>query len=221
VTQVWTSAEMMKRDLLVIGGGGHAKVVIDLALRSGAWRITGVLDDAEGAMGKSVLGCEVLGGTGRISQYSAGGSSFVVAIGSNAVRERLQATSTSAGLVAATLIHPSAIVAESARIGEGAVVMAGVVINADARIGKGVIVNTGAVIDHDCQLGDYCHVAPGVKLCGSVSIGSRSLVGVGASVIPGIVIGSDCVIGAGAAVVSQVPNGNRVVGVPARVIKVV
>ena len=214
--QAETSIELMKKDLLVIGGGGHAKVVIDLALRSGAWRIAGVLDDAADAGDRSVLGCAVLGGTELIGDYSRSDTAFVVAIGSNAVRERLQATATSAGLVAATLIHPSAILAESVEIGEGAVVMAGAVINADARIGKGVIVNTGAVIDHDCQIGDYSHVAPGVTLCGSVSVGPRSLVGVGASVLPGILIGSDCVIGAGASVVSPVTSGTRVVGVPAR-----
>jgi sugar O-acyltransferase (sialic acid O-acetyltransferase NeuD family) len=216
VTQARTSADQMKKDLLVIGGGGHAKVVIDIALRSGTWRIAGVLDDAAGATGRSVLGCVVLGGTERISDYSKSGTAFVVAIGSNAIRERLQAAANSVGLVAATLIHPSAVLAESVQIGDGAVVMAGAVINADARIGKGVIVNTGAVIDHDCQIGDYCHIAPGVKLCGSVSVGPRSLVGVGASVIPGVAIGSDCVIGAGAAVVSPVTSGSRVVGVPAR-----
>lgn len=200
----------------MIGGGGHAKVVVDLALKSGEWRIAGVLDDVPGATGRSVLGCAVLGGTERLGDYSRSGMAFVIAIGSNAVRERMQAAATSAGLVAATLVHPSAILAESVVIGDGTVVMAGAVINADARIGKGVIVNTGAVIDHDCHIGDYCHVAPGVKLCGSVSVGPRSLVGVGASVIPGIQIGSDCVIGAGAAVVSPVASGTRVVGVPAR-----
>lgn len=206
----------MKKDLLVIGGGGHAKVVIDIALRTGVWRIAGVLDDATGASGGAVLGCAVLGGTDRISDYARTGTAFVVAIGSNAIRERLQTTATAAGLVAATLVHPSAVLAESVQVGNGAVVMAGAVINSDATIGKGVIVNTGAVVDHDCQLGDYCHLAPGATLCGSVSVGPRTLVGVGASVIPGIAIGSDCVVGAGAAVISHVTSCTRVVGVPAR-----
>jgi UDP-perosamine 4-acetyltransferase len=216
VTQAETSAEPMKKDLLVIGGGGHAKVVIDLALRSGEWRVGGVLDDAADAAGTTLLGCPVLGGTERIGDYVGSGMAFVVAIGSNAIRERLQATATAAGLVAAALVHPSAVLAESVALGLGAVVMAGAVINADAKIGKGVIVNTGAVIDHDCQIADYCHIAPGVKLCGAVSVGTRSLVGVGASVIPGVAIGSDCIVGAGAAVVSSVPDGSRVVGVPAK-----
>lgn len=206
----------MKRDLLVIGGGGHAKVVIDLALRCGAWRIAGVLDDGKDAPGKSVLGCPILGGTERIGEFLKGGTYFIVAIGSNSIRENLQIAATSSGLVAATLIHPSAVVAESVSVGAGSVVMAGAVINADAMIGSGVIVNTGALIDHDCRVGDYCHVAPGVTLCGSVSVGTRCLIGVGASVIPGVAIGSDSVIGAGAAVLSSVASGTRAVGVPAR-----
>lgn len=209
----------MKKDLLVIGGGGHAKVVIDLALRSREWRIAAVLDDAAGAVGKSVLGCAVVGRTERMSEYAKPGTAFVVAIGANAIRERLQETATSAGLVAATLVHPSAVVADSVRLGAGTVVMAGAVINADSMIGKGVIVNTGAVIDHDCRIDDYCHVAPGVTVCGSVTAGARSLVGVGASIIPGVVIGTDCVIGAGASVVGPVVSGARVLGVPARAVE--
>jgi sugar O-acyltransferase (sialic acid O-acetyltransferase NeuD family) len=216
VMQARRSLEQMTKDLLVIGSGGHAKVVIDLALQSAEWRIVGVLDDAANAIGKAVLGCAVIGATDRIADFLRSGTAFVIAIGANDVRERLQETATSSGLVAATLIHPSAVVAGSVEIGEGSVVMAGAVINADARIGHGVIVNTGAVIEHDCQIGDYCHVAPGATLCGSVSVGRRSLVGVGASVIPGISIGGDCVIGAGAAVVGPVPSGARFSGVPAR-----
>jgi sugar O-acyltransferase (sialic acid O-acetyltransferase NeuD family) len=200
----------------VIGGGGHAKVVIDLALRMGTWRIAGVLDDAASASGKAVLGFAVVGGTAKIEDYGKDGVAFVVAIGANPIRERIQQRAASMGLVAATLVHPSAVVADSVQVGGGAVIMAGVIVNADARIGAGAIVNTGARIDHDCDIGDYCHVAPGVTLCGSVSVGARSLIGVGASVIPGVVIGSDCIIGAGAAVVAPVASGTCVTGVPAR-----
>ena len=203
----------------MIGGGGHAKVVIDLALRSREWRIAGVLDDAAGAMGNSVFGCPVVGATERIGDYANSGTAFVVAIGANAIRERLQETATSVGLVAATLVHPSAILADSVQLGAGTVVMAGAVINADSRIGKGVIVNTGATIDHDCLIGDYCHIAPGVNLCGSVLVGPRSLIGVGACAIPRVAIGSDCVVGAGAAVVSPIASGVRVIGVPAKAMK--
>lgn len=206
----------MQRHLLIIGGGGHAKVVVDLARRTGAWRIAGVLDDAPSLVGTTVLGCPILGGTERLQDFTGDGVAFVVGIGSNAVRQQLQEKAAAAGLPAAVLVHPTAIVAESAVIGPGAVVMAGAVVNADARIGEGVIVNTGAVVDHDCCLGAFCHIAPGATLCGEVTIGARSLVGVGASVVPGVAIGDDCVVAAGAAVVRPVSSRSRVAGVPAR-----
>lgn len=206
----------MQRDLVILGGGGHAKVVIDMARRLGAWRIAGVLDDAPGVAGTMVLGCPVLGGTERLRDFAGGYAAFVVAIGANAVRQRLQERATASGLHAAALIHPAAIVADSAVVAPGAVVMAGAVINADAKIGDGAIVNTGALIDHDCCLREYSHVAPGAALCGAVTVGARTLVGVGASVIPGISIGDDCVIGAGSAVVHPVSSRAKVAGVPAR-----
>jgi UDP-perosamine 4-acetyltransferase len=209
----------VQRDLLIIGGGGHAKVVIDLARRSGDWRIAGVLDDAPGAAGRMVLGCPVLGGTERLQDFIGGDAAFVVAIGANAIRQRLQERAIAAGLLAVRLVHPTAVVASSVVVGPGVVVMAGAVINADANIGEGAIVNTGALIDHDCRLGAYCHIAPGAALCGEVAVGARSLVGVGASVIPGVSIGSDCVVAAGAAVVRLVPSRARVAGVPARPIR--
>jgi len=206
----------MQRDLAIVGGGGHAKVVIDIARRLGVWRIAAVLDDAPGAAGKMVLGCPILGGTERLRDFARDGAAFVVAIGTNSVRQQLQERAAGLGLRAVALIHPAAVVAESAVVAPGAVVMAGAIINADARIGEGAIVNTGALIEHDCRLGDFCHVAPGAALCGAVTVGARSLVGVGASVIPGISIGDDCVVAAGAAVVQSVVSGSRVAGVPAR-----
>jgi sugar O-acyltransferase (sialic acid O-acetyltransferase NeuD family) len=205
----------MPTELLVIGGGGHAKVVIDIAQSSG-WSIAGVLDDAPGAAGQRVMGHRILGGTDLLRGLSDSGRAFVIAIGSNSVRQRLQEIWTKAGLISATLVHPSAVVASSAILQDGTVVMAGAIVNPEARVGRGVILNTASVVEHDCVIGDYCHVAPGASLCGGVTVGARSLVGVGASVTPGITIGSDCVIGAGAAVVADVPDQGRFAGVPAR-----
>jgi sugar O-acyltransferase (sialic acid O-acetyltransferase NeuD family) len=209
----------MPTELLVLGAGGHAKVVIDIAERSGRWPIAGVLDDAPGAAGKRVMGHRILGDTDWLRTCSNDEMIFVVAIGSNAARERLQKLATEAGLTAGTLVHPSAVIARSAVLGPGTVVMAGVIVNPDARVGGGVILNTASVVEHDCVIGDFCHVGPGVSLCGGVSVGARSLIGVGACVKPGVCIGVDCVIGAGAAVVNRVPDGSCVVGVPARPIK--
>jgi len=207
------------KKLLVVGGGGHAKVVIDLALRCGSWIVVGVLDDAPQLIGSTVLGMPVLGPTSSLGDLSDPHTSVVVAVGANLARQELQSRARRVGYDIAILVHPAAVVAESVRLGAGTVVMAGAVINADAAVGEGAIVNTGATIDHDCRLGDFCHVAPGVTLCGGVSVGARSLIGVGAAVIPGIEIGADVMVGAGATVVGAVSDGCRVVGVPAREVR--
>lgn len=206
----------MKKKLLVIGAGGHSKVVIDAALRSGHWTVVGLIDDAGDRAGQKVLGFPVLGPSKKLAELVQPRICAIVAVGSNGARLRLQGMVTALGIEVATIVHPSATVASSVAIGAGAVVMAGAVINADSVIGDGVIVNTGATVDHDCRLGDFCHVAPGATLCGGVSIGARALVGVGAAIVPGVVVGSDCVIGAGAAVLKSVSDGVRAVGVPAR-----
>lgn len=206
----------MSQRLLVIGAGGHAKVVIDIAEVLGTWEIAAILADGPEASGRRVLGFPVVGRTDQITEFADRETRFIVAIGSNVARERLQTASISAGLIAATLVHPSAVVARSAVLGEGSVVMAGAVVNSEAQIGRGVIINTGAIVDHDCRIGDYVHIAPGVRLCGSVSVGARALLGVGASATPGISVGRDCIVGAGSAVIRHVPDGARVAGVPAR-----
>lgn len=114
------------------------------------------------------------------------------------------------------LIHPAATVSISASIGAGTVVVAGAVVNADANVGRGAILNTGSSVDHDCDLADFVHLSPGARLAGGVTVGARSWIGIGATVADGITIGSDAIVGAGAAVVSDVPDGARVVGVPAK-----
>lgn len=205
----------MKRHLLVIGAGGHAKVVIDAARRSGCWHVIGLLDDASAAVGSTVLGVPVLGEVTQLSVLR-NDAWVVVAIGHNATRSRIQGQLGKSGVPLATVVHPAAVIADSVTLGAGCVVMAGVVVNADAVLGEGVILNTGATIDHDCRIGSFAHIAPGVHLCGGVQVGEETLLGVGASAIPSIEIGSAAIVAAGAVVVRNVRNGATVAGVPAR-----
>lgn len=204
----------MNEDLVVLGAGGHAKVVIDAALCSG-WRPGVLLDDDPGKQGTAYIGVPV---TGRCSQWSTlqGRLSFVVAVGNNEVRARLQTELEAADRNVAVIRHPFCAIANSASIAAGTVVLAGAVVNADARLGRGVIVNTGATIDHDCIVGDWVHVAPGVTMCGAVQVGDGTLLGVGSRVLPGVRIGRGCVIGGGAVVHRDLPDNARAVGVPAR-----
>jgi UDP-perosamine 4-acetyltransferase len=202
--------------LVLIGGGGHAKVVIDAALRSGVWNLLGVLDDSPRLVGCAVLGIPVIGVVDTLRDKVERSTKVIVAVGCNNKRYVLQERVRAAGFRLATVTHPSAVVASSVELGIGSVVMAGAMINADSKLGEGVIVNTGAIVDHDCVIGDFVHLGPGVALCGGVQIGARSLIGVGAAVIPGISIGRDCMVGAGATVTRVVSNSKRVVGTPAR-----
>ncbi len=196
--------------LLIIGAGGHAKVVL-AAARTAGWRVIGLLDDNPRQQGRNVLGVPVRGGIDMADELAA--DAAVLAIGDNRVRKRL---AEQLHLSWATVVHPTAWIDPSVQLGEGAVVMAGAVIQPDTRIGRHAIVNTGARIDHDCRIADHVHVAPGTALAGSVRVGEGTFIGIGASVIPGIAIGAWTTIGAGAAVVNDIPGSATAVGVPAR-----
>jgi sugar O-acyltransferase (sialic acid O-acetyltransferase NeuD family) len=195
-------------NVIVIGAGGHAKVVI-ATVRAIGGNVRAVYDDQESRWGQTLLGVPV---TGPISSERIGDSPAVLAIGDNRVRRTL---STQLRAKWITACHPRAVVDSSVTIGSGTVIFAGVVIQPDTAIGAHCIVNTSASIDHDCSVGDYVHVAPGVSLCGGVSVAEGALLGVGAKVAPLVRVGEWSTVGAGAVCVEEVPSGSTVVGVPA------
>jgi UDP-perosamine 4-acetyltransferase len=203
--------------LVVIGGGGHAKVIIEILQETGEFQLAGctVSESAE----RSVLGVPVLGGDSELPGVLAAGVRYAfVAIGSNHLRRRLAAAVQEMGFRLANAVSPRAVVSPSAAVGRGVAVMAGAVINACSTLGDGCIVNTGATVDHDCRLGDWSHIAPGTNLAGNVSIGEGSFLGTGCRVIPGISIGEWTTVGAGATVIHDLPPRVTAVGVPARVL---
>ena len=201
---------MAGRRYVVIGAGGHAKVVI-ATIESAGDAVIGVLDDDPQRLGQMILGAKVLGSV--TATQVPDGAVAVIAIGDNrarkAVADRLKVSY-------ASVVHPSAIVHESVTIGEGSVVFAGAIIQPDSVIGAHAIVNTGASIDHDNRIGAFAHVAPGSHLSGSVSVGEGALIGIGSAVIPGTLIGEWAVVGAGSAAVANVPANVTVGGTPAR-----
>lgn len=200
--------------MVILGGGGHAKVVIEALRAAGFPPPLGILDPDPPA--PAVLGVAVLGCNDLLEGLRAGGAATaVVALGDNRLRQRLGDRLSALGFALPPVLHPAACVSPSALVMEGAVIMARACIGPEARIGRLAIVNTGAVVEHDCRLGEAGHVAPGCVLAGDVVVGDRALVGVGSAVRPGIVIGADAVVGAGSAVVRDVPPGARVAGVPA------
>lgn len=201
--------------LVVVGAGGHAKVVVEVARAENRFSIVGLIDPRP--PGARVLGVPVLGGDEALPRLRAEGIAWAfVALGSNTARERIGNGLRAAGFRLATLAHPSAAVMPSARVGEGVVVMARVVVSAEARVDDLAILNTGAVVEHDNLIGAAAHVAPLAALAGNVRVGARALIGVGSAIRPGITVGEDAVVGAGSAVVADVPAGATVGGVPAR-----
>lgn len=193
--------------IVVVGAGGHAKVVVDAA-RCAGHDVVAILDDRTDI--ETVLGVPI---TVRIADVRADG--FVVALGDNGARSRAFAEHIRS-VTPVTVVHPDAVVAKSARIGVGSVILAGVVVNAEAVIGDDVILNTRCSIDHDCRIDAHAHIAPGVTICGGTHVAEGALVGAGSSVIPRIRIGQWSVVGAGASVVADVPDGETHAGTPAR-----
>lgn len=206
---------MTARRILVYGSGGHGKVVAEVS-RAAGFDVVTFIDDDAARQAATVLGLGVVSWQGALSNTSLHGMPVALGMGDNPARQRCSDRIASAGFEIATLIHPSAVIAPTARIGAGTVVMPLAVVNPDAVVAEGCILNTGCVIEHDCILGKFVHISPNGALGGGVSVGDRAHVGLGAIILPGISIGVDVRVGAGAVVTKAVPDGITVVGAPAR-----
>lgn len=203
----------MKKRLLIVGAGGHGKVVADIAMKMSLWESIAFLDDND-SLGE-VLGLKVIDKATEATKYVRDSDLFV-AIGNDTIRERTQRELESAGAELPVLIHPHAVIAQDVELGVGSVVMAGVVINSCTRIGRGCIINTGATIDHDNIIEDFVHVSPGVNTGGSVRIGTGTWIGLGSKIVNNVNITGGCTVGAGAVVVKDITIAGTYVGVPAR-----
>ncbi|MGI5887115.1 MAG: acetyltransferase [Syntrophomonadaceae bacterium] len=211
---------MIQKPIIIIGTGGHAKVLID-TLKSQSANIIGVTNPAPELYGKDIMGIPIIGDDESILQYGINDIVLVNGIGmaSNFSRRmEIYDTFKKRGYIISKVIHSSAVISPEACLAEGVQVMAGAIIQALATIGINTIINTKASVDHDCKIGNHCHVAPGATISGGVTIEDNVFVGAGAVIIQGIHIGASCTVGAGTVVTENVMEGTTVVGSPARVV---
>ncbi len=203
--------------LLIIGAGGHGRVVAETAELCGHGRIAFL--DGRWPDIRSTGAWPVIGKDASLEEMRKDYSHCFVAIGDNTTRLKVMDRAREAGYQLPLLVHPSATVSKYAKLEEGGIVCAGAVAGVFVKSGRGVILNTGCTVDHDCLLGDGVHVSPGAHLAGGVHVGGRSWIGIGASVIENTRIGSDVMIGAGASVTRNIPDAVLATGVPARTVK--
>jgi len=200
----------MKKKIVLIGAGGHCKVIIDAIRLKKEFSIYGVTD-FKFPEKTEVLGVPVLGRDDMLLEIFKKGIKYafisVGSIGDCSIRKRIDGQLRKIGFKLPVIIHPKTVVAKDVEIEEGAFVAAGAVINPGTRIGRNAIINTSSSIDHDCEIGDFVHIAPGVTLSGAVKVGSESHIGTGANVIQCIKIGKSAKIRAGALVADDVADG--------------
>ena len=211
---------MSQRPIIVIGSGGHAKVLIDLLLAASR-KVLFCTDHSQSRHGTHLLGVSVAGPDELILDHSPQEVELVNGIGSVGaaqLRRKIYDTWVSREYQFATAVHPSAYVSPWATISQGAQIMAHAVVQPDAVIGNNTIINTAATVDHDCQIGSHCHIAPGCTLSGSVRTGDECHLGVGATIIQQVKLGDHVIVGAGATVIGDVPDNQTVVGTPAKTI---
>ncbi|MCC7449920.1 MAG: NeuD/PglB/VioB family sugar acetyltransferase [Anaerolineae bacterium] len=204
---------------VILGGGGHARVLIDTLHVSGAAIPFAILDADATRWGTEMFCVPIVGGDDRLPDViRQGADCFTVGLGSvgnTRPRQKLFELGLSYNLEPLTIIHPTAVLSPRAQIGAGSHVLPCAIVNAGAIIGQNVIVNSGAIVEHDCVLADHIHIATGATLASTVHIGTGAHIGAGAVVRQCITIGEGAVVGAGAVVVKDVPPYITVVGVPA------
>jgi UDP-perosamine 4-acetyltransferase len=201
----------MPADVIVIGAGGHARVVIDALQRSGV-TVLGVCDPTLSSGSAGPLGVPCLGSDAALESYDRSAVLLVNGIGSigdPALRITVYQRMTAAGWKFYSLVHPKAVIGTECTIASGAQIMAGAILQPGTHVGENAIVNTAASIDHDCRIGDHAHIAPGAVLCGNVVIGTGAHIGSGAVIVQGLTVGAHALIGAGVTVTRPVAEDAR------------
>jgi len=202
-------------NLLIIGAGGHGKVIVEIATEMKKWNKISFLDDNYSSSDSQHNGYPILGKIDSYKEFQNDYKDLFIAIGENKLRCDFFYKFSNIGFNIPNIIHPSAIISNTVRSSSGIVIMANAVVNSSSIIEDASIINTSASIDHDCILHEGVHICPGVNLAGNVNVGRLSWLGIGSSVIEGINIGEEVTVGAGAVIIKNIPDKKIVVGNPA------
>jgi len=208
-------------DTLIVGAGGHGRVVLDTLRIAGQYTPVGFIDADPTLAGTRIAGLPVLGPINTLPKLRQQKIKYaIVAIGDNHSRGSYGKVLREHGFELISAVHPRAVVSPTAAIGANCLIAAGAVVGTDARIAESCIINTGAIVEHECEIEQAAHLCPGAALAGRVRIRAQAFVGLGARIIQCITVGQNATVGAGAVVIRDVPDYATVVGVPARTIKV-
>lgn len=207
----------LNNKLIILGSGGHSKVVIDILLQNNEYEIVGLIDNN---VGDRTLDIPVIGTDKDLDiMFKDGIKNAFVAIGNNSIRRALIIKLKNIGFNIINVISEDSVVSKSVKLGNGILIMPGAIINACSQIGDGCIINTRSSIDHDCIISEYTHIAPGSTIAGSVKIGLECFLGVGSKIIDGIEIKDKTTIGAGSTVIKSMEGNSIIVGTPGKIIK--
>jgi sugar O-acyltransferase (sialic acid O-acetyltransferase NeuD family) len=209
-------------DVVIIGAGGHGRVVLDILRAEGKHNVVGFLDADPTLAGSTVGGLPVMGRVNnfpRLREQRVKGA--IVAIGESRARRRYAQVILDNGLELISTRHPSATLSASASIGRNVVIAPGAIIGPEARVEDSAIINTASIIEHECVIGTGAHICPAAAMAGRVNVSPGAFIGLGSRIIQCLTIGEDAIVGAGAVVIADVPASATVVGVPARVVKIV
>lgn len=204
--------------IIIIGAGDGGRLVSQLIKQRDDLEVIGFIDDARDLQGEIINGYKVVGASSDLDKFAQEG--FVVTLGKDMkARRQLFAKAKAAGLEPLNIIHPSAIIDSSAKIGSGVIILPNCVVNPFVTIGENAFLFTGTIIEHDAQIGDNAYFAPGVKLAGGVKVGNDTFWGINSSTIEGITVGSNVIVGAGTCLRKDVANNTAIAGNPARILR--
>lgn len=206
---------MIKKKIVLIGSGGHARSCIQVIEELEEFSISGLIG-LPNEVDSEQFGYKVIGSDSDLPAIRKSIEHAVITVGqilNPEIRLNLFEKVDAAGFVLPTIISKSAQISSHATIGKGCMIMNGVIINSGAQIGQNCIINTRALIEHDVVVGDHSHVSTGVIVNGDTRIGSKTFIGSGSIIRNGLVIGDSCLVGMGTVVVKNLKDNSRKIGV--------